>query len=87
MAHTCHATSCNVNVPPEMFMCRRHWFMLPVRMRGRIWSTYRSGQCDDMAPSRDYCDAAKACVEFAAAKDGVEPDTRLYDFLGRENDD
>ena len=26
MKHTCHAKGCPVPVPPEMLMCRRHWF-------------------------------------------------------------
>lgn len=84
MAHTCHATACTVPVPPEMFMCKRHWFSLPKKLRDNIWRTYRPGQCDDMSPSEEYCLAAKECVEFLAKKEGREPDTALYDmFISR----
>ena len=81
MAHTCHATGCMVPVPPQLFMCRRHWFMLPHAMRNRIWSTYREGQEGDWKPSAAYCDAAKQAVTWLAEKEGVEPDVRIYDLF------
>lgn len=78
MAHHCHATGCKTSTPPEMFVCRRHWFSLPKAMRDRIWATYRPGQCDDWQPSAAYCDAATEAVKFLAAKEGIEPDVELY---------
>lgn len=81
MAHTCHATDCDVRVPPEMFMCRRHWFSLPTHMRARIWKTYRAGQCDDWDISHAYADAAREAVQFIAAKENKQPDVRVYDML------
>jgi len=36
MAHHCHATNCKTSVPPEMFMCRKHWFSLSRELRNRI---------------------------------------------------
>ncbi len=86
MAHHCHATACSVEVPPEMFMCRKHWFSLPKTLRTRIWSTYREGQCDDINPSNAYCQAAKDSVTFIANKEGKQPDVRLYDMLMRDDD-
>lgn len=84
MAHICHATGCRVSVPPEMWGCKRHWFMVPVAVRNRIWATYRPGQCDDMRPSREYCLAARMAVEAVALKEDLKPDTTLYDvFLGK----
>jgi len=64
-----------------MFMCRRHWFSLPKRLRDRIWAAYRHGQCDDWEISHAYAEAARECVRFIAAKEGREPDVRVYDFL------
>lgn len=81
MAHTCHATACDVRVPPEMFMCRRHWFSLPKRLRARVWATYRVGQCDDWNISHAYAEAAREAVVFIATKEGREADTRIYDLL------
>lgn len=79
--HTCHATGCQQRVPPEMFLCRRHWFSLPKRLRDAIWRTYRVGQCDDWNISAAYADAASEAVRFIAAREGKEPDTRVYDGL------
>jgi len=84
MAHQCHATDCEIKVPPEMFMCRRHWFTLPKRLRDKIWSTYRPGQCDDWNITKEYSEAAKECIKFIANKEGIEPDIRLYEILEPE---
>lgn len=81
MAHTCHATGCETPVPPEMFMCRRHWFMLPKQMRNRIWQTYRPGQCDDWEISHEYTEAAREAVRYIAKKECVEPEVSVYDML------
>lgn len=89
MAHTCHAAACEIRVPPEMFMCRKHWFSLPKRLRDAIWRTYRSGQCDDWAISHDYAETAKEAVTFVATKerrDAAELAAALqvYEFLDPE---
>lgn len=52
-----------------MLMCRRHWFMVPERLRRAVWRTYRSGQCDDMNPSADWHKAADAAIGYVAAKE------------------
>lgn len=62
MLHRCHARKCTVHVPPEMLMCRRHWFMVPKGLRYRVWSTYRRGQCDDKRPSKEWHEAADAAI-------------------------
>ena len=71
-------------LPPEMWGCRKHWFMVPKPIRDRIWRTYRVGQCDDMNPSRGYLLAAKEAVVAVAKKEGREPNTTLYDHFLRE---
>lgn len=88
MPHTCHATACTKNVPPEMWGCRRHWFMVPKQIRDRIWQHYRAGQEDDWEPSREYLEAAREAVVAVALKEGVEPDTSVYDvFLSHTPED
>ena len=79
MSHLCHATGCTVAVPPTMWGCHRHWFMVPKPIRDRIWATYRPGQCDDWQPSAAYCQAARDAVIAVAKKEGKNPDTKLYD--------
>ena len=83
MSHTCHATGCLAAVAPKMWGCRRHWFMVPQVLRDRIWATYRPGQEDDKRPSHDYLVAAREAVVTVAEKEGVAPDTVLYDMFLR----
>ena len=64
-----------------MFMCKRHWFQLPGRLRQNIWRTYRPGQCDDWQISHEYAEAAREAVCFIATKEGVVPDVSVYDML------
>lgn len=81
MAHTCHATDCKRRVPPQMWGCARHWYMVPPRIRSRIWAAFRPGQCDDKRPSKEYLEAARDAVVAVAEQEGREPDTRLYDLM------
>lgn len=67
--HICHAHGCNVEVPPKMFMCRKHWFMLPADMRSQVWHCYREGQEVEGNPSREYVEIAKACVVWIKNKE------------------
>lgn len=80
-SHHCHATGCRQSVPPEMLMCRRHWFAVPKPLRDRVWATYRRGQCEDMNPSVEYLQAAKAAVVSVAEREDVMADTALYDLM------
>lgn len=56
--HLCHWPGCSAQVPPAMWGCRRHWFMLPPEIRAKIWKTYEPGQEADLSPSEDYLKAA-----------------------------
>jgi hypothetical protein len=69
-AHTCHAMDCNVAVPPRMFMCRRHWFMLPKTMRDAVWSAYVPGQENRKDPTDRYLHIAMTAVRWLAEKEG-----------------
>lgn len=76
MAHTCHAVGCDVRVPPKMFMCKRHWFMVPKPLRDAIWATYRSGQERDKRPSDAYLKNANEAIRAVAVKEGrAQPNT------------
>lgn len=54
MAHHCHWPDCKETVPPSMWGCMKHWFILPKRLRDEVWRTYRAGQEVSKTPSRDY---------------------------------
>lgn len=67
-SHTCHAEGCEVHVPPRMFMCKPHWYALPMAKRALILSTYQPGQekLDDVWPSGEYLAAAMDAVDWLA---------------------
>lgn len=53
-AHHCHWPGCNAKVPPALWGCRRHWYMLPATLRARIWLHYKPGQEVSKTPSAEY---------------------------------
>ena len=56
--HHCHWPGCNKQVPPAMWGCRTHWFMLPQYLRNKIWMTYEIGQEVNFTPSKEYIETA-----------------------------
>ena len=71
MSHVCHATRCKISVPPAMLMCKRHWFMVPKRIRDEVWRTYRTGQEVDKNPSETYMVAYRKAVNAVDQKEGA----------------
>lgn len=64
MTHYCHWPGCMVEVPPKLWGCKRHWYMLPAPLRAKIWQTYRPGQEITKDPSPEYTKVAKAVQEW-----------------------
>lgn len=56
--HHCHWPGCQVQVPPAMWGCRRHWFTLPHYLRSKVWKAYVPGQEISMTPSDEYLEVA-----------------------------
>lgn len=54
MRHICHAIGCKLEVPPNMWGCRRHWFMVPAQIRKQIWKHYVPGQEVKKNPTKEY---------------------------------
>lgn len=67
--HHCHASGCQIRVPPQMFMCKKHWYMVPAPLRKRIWDVYRPGQENDKAPSRAYMKVASEAIQAVRIKE------------------
>ena len=53
-----------------MFMCRRHWFMLPRSLRADIWDAYVPGQEVRKDPSDRYLHVAMTAIRWLADKEG-----------------
>lgn len=58
MSHWCHWPGCDKQVPPRLWGCQKHWFMLPLEIRNKILGAYVKGQEISKAPSRRYIEAA-----------------------------
>lgn len=71
MSHRCHARGCQTPVPPKMFMCRPHWFMVPRVLQARVWATYRPGQEIRKDPTPEYLEATREAVEVVATKEAA----------------
>jgi hypothetical protein len=62
--HTCHWPGCTKQVPPKLWGCREHWFMLPPPFRRAIWKHYVPGQEIRKDPSRAYIETARQVQEW-----------------------
>lgn len=68
--HRCHAEACTTPVPPKMFMCRKHWYMVSPDDRRLLWHLYMPGQEIHKDPTQAYLEHAQACIDVVAAKEG-----------------
>lgn len=62
--HHCHWPGCKLNVPPAKWGCKRHWFMLPQRIRSLIWQTFKPGQEKTKTPSAEYVAVAREAQDW-----------------------
>jgi hypothetical protein len=56
-------------------MCRRDWYLVPYKLRGRIWATWRSGKA---AFSPEHLGAVHEAMAFAQAARLALGDSRLH---------
>lgn len=54
-----------------MFMCYRHWSLIPKAKQRELWQVYREGQEVSKSPTREYMDVARALRVFVADVEGV----------------
>lgn len=74
--HHCHWPRCETPVPPAMWGCRKHWYLLPQRLRNAIWAAYQPGQEITKRPSARYVEVARqvqAWIEQYHRANGVTP--------------
>jgi hypothetical protein len=64
--HECHWPGCAAQVPPAMWGCSRHWYMLPKELRDKVWRAYRPGQEIDLTPSAAYVAVAREVQAWIA---------------------
>lgn len=66
MKHICHAKKCTQEVPPKMFMCNKHWFMLPKQLRDLVWKVYVPGQEIRKDPTPEYLKISNFSIDYIA---------------------
>lgn len=47
MSKRCEVDNCTQQVPTDMLMCRRHWFLVPKDIRDRVWAGYHRGMDEE----------------------------------------
>lgn len=67
--HTCHARGCNTPVPPRLFMCLRHWKMVPELLKRRLLACYVPGQEVRKDPTDAYLRVAMEALDAVAEKE------------------
>lgn len=72
MRHECHAVRCDVPVPERMFMCRRHWAMVPRAMQREVWGVYVEGQEVRKDPTDAYLATTRRVRLHVAELEGIE---------------
>lgn len=69
MNHACHHPSCTTEIPPRLYACRAHWFMLPAGIKMAILHTYKPGQEITKTPSAEYLKATKLAKAWYLQKE------------------
>lgn len=82
MSHTCHWPGCPVEVEPQLWGCRTHWYRLPMAIRRDIWRYYRPGQEITKDPSDAYIGAARRAREWAFDQSQRPVQRSLWDDTG-----
>lgn len=68
--HECHWPGCKSQVPPALWGCKIHWYMLPRDLRAAIWASYVPGQEVTQTPSAKYIEVAKKVQAWIAKFEG-----------------
>jgi len=71
--HHCRALRCNVPCGPAHLMCARHWRLVPLELKGKVYSTF--GQRNRASIDRSWAPwwrAQARAVEAVAKLEGLE---------------
>lgn len=76
MEHRCHAPNCPTMVPHEIFMCARHWRMVPKPLRDDLARAWRDQSTEAHGGFALEAIRAIASVEGGRTAAGIEPGTK-----------
>ena len=67
-SHYCHVPGCSRVVDPKFLMCHRHWELVPLNLKNRIYQHYRTGQEIDKNPTDEYLQVAELAINSVLEK-------------------
>jgi hypothetical protein len=79
--HTCRAYKCTVRVDPALFMCSKHWRMVPHRLQRAVWRAYVPGQENRRNPSGEYMLATREAIDYVAKLEDLPPPPMIQPSL------
>jgi len=78
VSHACHANGCTEEIPPRLFMCLKHWHLVPQRLRDTIWREYVPGQEVRKDPTPAYLHAADTAIREVSSAEARARETVRY---------
>lgn len=71
MKHACPIPDCTASVPSGVYMCARHWRMVPRPLQAAVYASFRAGQ----GVSRNHLEAVRVvtATEAGRAMPGLAP--------------
>lgn len=85
LPHSCHANECSVATEPRMFMCLKHWKMVPAHKQAAVWKAYREAPKPGRARNRAYLTACADAVEHVAVQEGKNGRNSYRNILNMPN--
>ncbi len=85
MSHKCHAYKCTKEVPPKMFMCLKHWKLVPAQMQRDIWRHYKPGQEIRKDPTSEYLKASQRAIFCVIIRESGVAEKDIPEVLERMN--
>lgn len=71
--HTCPARDCTASIPRHMFMCARHWRLVPGPLQMAVRRAYESGAQASWRANADEAVRIVANIEGRRAMPGISP--------------
>lgn len=72
-ASRCPIGGCGDPIDRSRLMCRKHWYLVPRKLRDRVWATWRSGDGARRAEHQEAVLTAIAACQDALARGGRPP--------------
>jgi len=72
--HHCHAIRCKVKTSARMFMCQKHWAMVPKKEQDKLLKRFDPVQVYTMKVSRAWVMQAMRCKLIVAEQEDIPVD-------------